>query len=680
MIRPDAQTKRTLEEQAAIAYAASVRGAWIAAVFCLMVLGLILGNRSALKNTDPLNSPRIAAMTIRLAKDPRNPQLKESFRKLDLGIRRDYQRRLAFSHQGAYVLLVGVSLFLIAGASAAHHNRVLQQCSGCAIVVGPDEQDSDSARRSATLARRAVAVFGAVAALSLAALAILPGSDLTKQYLKATRGYHRTVAVADDSSSSAPMAAPGPSAPGPRPSPATASTSGGGTPAIPGGIKPLPVPGLPNSGNSATSGSKPAVTGLSPNSASKQPPAIRIQTVAFDENDYKPSVPDWAANWPVFRGPSGTGWVESAYPIKWDGKTGEGIAWKTEIPLPGWNSPVVWGDRIFTSGADKDKREIYCLDSATGKLIWSKPFAMLSKQVDVMEDTGYAPSTLAVDGKRVFAIFPNGDLGCWDFDGKQLWQKSLGNPENQYGHASSLTMYGSLLMVLFDQGSDGAEAKSLLMALQGETGACVWYAQRAVPNSWATPIIIDTGSRLELVTSANPWVISYDPMTGREFWRANLMSGDVAPSPVYAGGMVLACNSGAVLAAIKPGGSGDVTATQVAWKSTDGLPDIASPVANGELIFMADSGGNITCIDLKTGAKVWDHSYGTPFKASPAIAGSRVYLMDNEGVMHIIAAGRTFEEEAQCALSEEAGATPAFTNGRIYIRGAKHVYCVGKKG
>jgi len=149
---------------------------------------------------------------------------------------------------------------------------------------------------------------------------------------------------------------------------------------------------------------------------------------------------------------------------------------------------------------------------------------------------------------------------------------------------------------------------------------------------------------------------------------------------VFAGGMVLACNSGAALAAIRPGGSGDVTTSRVAWKSTDGLPDIASPAANGDLIFMADSGGNVTCVDLKTGAKVWDHSFGTPFKASPTIVGGRVYLPDNDGVMHIIAAARTFEEEAQCALYEETGATPAFVNGRIYIRGAKHVYCVVGKG
>jgi len=657
MIRPGADVKKTLEEQAEAAYAASVRGAWVAAIFCLMVLGLMLGNRSALKSVDPLHSPQLAARMAQLTKDPRNEPLKQGIRKLDLQLRREFEHRLAFSHRGGYVLLVGISLFLIAGGLAVHYKRK-------APMPGPQEQDSDAVRRSAVLARRAVAFFGVVAALGLAALAVLPGSDLTGEYIKATRGYHRAIAVPEDASSSAPQAAPGPSAPGPGPQ--TAAAASNSTPPVE--IKPLPIPGLPNAPgkNSTANSSKPA--------------PIKIPTVPFDQSDYKPTPQDWAANWPVFRGPSGTGYIESGdYPVKWNGQTGEGIIWKTEIPLPGWNSPVVWGDRVFVSGADKDKRVIYCLDAATGKVLWSKPFDMLSKQVDVMEDAGYAPSTLAVDGKRVFAIFPNGDLACLDFDGKLVWQKSLGAPENTYGYATSLTMYGSLLMVLFDRGSDGAEAKSLLMALQGGTGACVWYAQRAVPNSWATPIIINTGSRLELITSANPWVISYNPITGREFWRANLMSGDVAPSPTFAGGMVLACNSGAALGAIRPGGSGDVTASQVAWKSNEGLPDISSPAANNDFVFLADSGGNVTCVDLKTGAKVWDHAFETAFKASPTIVGGRVYLLDQDGVMHIIAAARTFKEEAACALSEEAAATPAFVNGRIYIRGTKHVYCVGGK-
>jgi len=142
---------------------------------------------------------------------------------------------------------------------------------------------------------------------------------------------------------------------------------------------------------------------------------------------------------------------------------------------------------------------------------------------------------------------------------------------------------------------------------------------------------------------------------------------------------VLACNSGAALGAIRPGGSGDVTASHVAWKSNDGLPDISSPAANNDLVFLADSGGNVTCVDLKTGAKVWDHAFDTTFKASGTIVGGRVYLLDEDGVMHIIAAARTFKEEAACALSEEAGASPAFVNGRIYVRGVKHVYCVGGK-
>jgi outer membrane protein assembly factor BamB len=156
------------------------------------------------------------------------------------------------------------------------------------------------------------------------------------------------------------------------------------------------------------------------------------------------------------------------------------------------------------------------------------------------------------------------------------------------------------------------------------------------------------------------------------------MSGDVAPSPIVAGGMALACNTGAYLAAIKPG-SGDLSKTGIAWKASDGLPDIASPVANNELVFLADSMGNVTCVDVKSGKRVWEHAYGNAFKASPSIVGGNVYLLDSEGVMRVIAAGRAFKEVSKSVLSEGASATPAFVGGRIYIRSDKSLYCIGKK-
>ncbi len=661
MLNNDVDRRISIEKHAEIGCKSAVRGMWIAGIFCVLVLGLLAGNRNATWSANPQNSAPLKAMQVRLAKEPKNESLKTDIRQLDAQLRHEYLFRLTFANQGSYVLLLGVVLFLIAGATAAQYNTKMP-------YPDAEQQSSDLVRYSAGIARRSVGIFGIIAALSLMVLAVASQGNLTSEYRKAVRGYQRQSAESDQANA-APQAVQSALAPAtPIPAPAA------GNPPIPGSkitIGPFSPPQIQLVKNTQTGSNKPI--------PKPKPTDPKIETVALDESDYKPTAEEWARNWPIFRGPAGMGLVESGdYPLKWDGKSGDGIIWKTAIPLPGWNSPVVWGDKIFIAGADKTKREIYCIDAASGKIIWKQPFAMIAKQTDVMEDTGYAPSTLAIDGKRIFAIFPNGDLGCFDFDGKQIWAKSLGVPENTYGHGSSLTMFRSLLMVLFDQGSGGSDGKSFLYALQGGTGNIVWYAKRPVANSWATPVVATIGDRLEMLTNANPYVISYDPLTGKEYWRADVMSGDVAPSPIVAGGMALACNTGAYLAAIKPG-SGDLSKTGIAWKASDGLPDIASPVANNELVFLADSMGNVTCVDVKSGKKVWEHAYETAFKASPSIVGNNVYLLDNEGVMRIITAGRTFKEVGKSVLSEGASATPAFVGGRIYIRGEKSLYCIGKK-
>ena len=649
-----------INKRAADIYTASIRGVWIAAVFCIIVIGLLAGNYSALRSADPQKSPQLKSLKLKLGKHPRDESLKKSIRKLDANLREEFFARTEFARQGGYILLVGVGLFLIAGASAAQYKKKLPS-------LDPIDDSAGELRKSAATGRRSVAAFAVIAACGFIALAVLSRGDMTSEFLAASKNYvkessaeENLPSVAQASTASALPAASAPAAPGVT-IPGVGALSG---------IKPLPPLAIGALSKIPTAnGDKPAA----------KPEAPKIRTVAFDANDYSPSTDEWAKNWPVFRGPYGDGFIESGdYPVKWDGGTGEHVLWKTEIPLPGWNSPVVWGDRVFVSSADKDSREVYCLDASSGKMLWKAPIEMISKQADVFEDTGYAPSTMAVDGKRIFVIYPNGDMACLDFEGKRIWTRGLGLPENMYGHASSLAMFRSLLIVQFDQAGDN-DGKSAMLAFQGGTGEVVWYTKRPVGNSWTSPIVINTGQRMELITSANPWVIAYDPMNGNEYWRADLMSGDVAPSPIYSGGFVLACNTGAVMAAIKPGGQGDVTEGHVAWKSSDGLPDITSPVANGELIFLVTSDGNLTCVDCKTGDLVWEHSYGTPFKASPVIVGKRVYLQDEEGVMHIISAGREFKEEYKSVISEKIGSTPAFVGGRIYIRGEKHLYCIGAK-
>ncbi|MHC4574442.1 MAG: outer membrane protein assembly factor BamB family protein [Planctomycetota bacterium] len=274
-------------------------------------------------------------------------------------------------------------------------------------------------------------------------------------------------------------------------------------------------------------------------------------------------------NWPRFRGVGGLGISPFAnVPTKWDGKTGEGIVWKKEVALPGHNSPIVWGDRVFLSGADANERRVYCFDSFSGQLLWQGEVeteaGRKSEPPEVMEDTGFAAPTCVTDGRRVCAIFASGDVGCFDVKGRTVWTRSLGVPESSYGYASSLAMYRNLLLIQYDQASE-EDKKSRVMALNVFSGETVWETKRPVGGAWTSPIVAKVGGKEQLVTCGDPWVIAYNPANGEELWRAECMGDDLAPSPIYAGGLVLAIESNIKMVAIRPDGRGNVTKTHIVW-------------------------------------------------------------------------------------------------------------------
>ena len=199
-------------------------------------------------------------------------------------------------------------------------------------------------------------------------------------------------------------------------------------------------------------------------------------------------------NWPRFRGPNGLGISFCTnIPTSWNGKTGEGILWKKEVPLPGENSPILWGDRVFVTGANKEKREVYCFDANSGDLLWRKPVDNISSESDyrnLRESSVLTASTSATDGERIFSIFANGDIFCLDFDGNSIWSKCIGPIKNDLGHASSLLVHQDNLIIQLDQGFEDDEL-SKIVALRTNNGDMVWSTKRKLPTSWSTPIVID---------------------------------------------------------------------------------------------------------------------------------------------------------------------------------------------
>ena len=403
-----------------------------------------------------------------------------------------------------------------------------------------------------------------------------------------------------------------------------------------------------------------------------------------DDPAWFPGDAEIAANWPYFRGPDGSGVTTLAdLPTTWDGPTGKNVLWKSETGLPGANSPVVWGPHVFLTGATGKRREVCCYDSASGALLWKEPVSTpegdRADAPEVTEDTGFAAPTAATDGRRVFAIFANGDIAGFSADGKRLWARNLGVPENTYGHASSLTLWHNRVIVVFDQANAKA-GKSKILALDAATGEPVWTTARPVANSWASPIVIKHQGRDQIITAADPWVIAYDPGTGKALWQAKCMRGDVAPSPSYANNLVYAACDQTCIAAIKPDGTGDVTDSHIAWQQEDaGLPDMSSLLCDGPHVYTVVF-GVLHAFDALTGDHLWKCDTKSKFQASPFLVNGRILLLSTKGTAIFGEfAKEGFKETGRAELGEAVAASPAFAPGHIYLRGKKHLFCIGTK-
>jgi outer membrane protein assembly factor BamB len=591
----------------------------IAGVFSFIICVLLIANFLQIHKADPINMKVITTLVERLNQNPADSVLRQEIRTLDLLSRKAYFTSQWQLRMGGYLLLAGIAIMLIALQLISLNKKRMP------VLSGEHEVNSFLLQKNS---RRWI-IGGGLAVLFLAVLfGFLSNSELKDRFSKAAG----VTVVSSDSTSAFQQT----------------------------------VPENPSSiGKPADTASKSSQQLPVSNSAISQKVSTEIKNSAntITSND----------NYPSFRGQGGYGIIlQKNIPSDWDGSTGKNIRWKTTVPLPGNSSPVIWGDRIFLTGASESKREVYCFDRNSGKLLWTAQVENItgsSKEVPkVTKETGFASPTPVVNATGVYAVFSNGDLIALDLSGKQLWSISIGLPQNHYGHASSLQIYNDLLIIQYDQ-----RTGSKIFALSTVTGKTVWSTTRPVKVSWSSPIIINTSKGPQVITCADPYVAGYDAKNGNELWKVDAISGEVGPSAAYANGIVFTVNDYSKLAAIKL----DPQPVQI-WENNEYLSDIPSPVATDKYLIVVTSYGVVACYDPLTGNKYWEKELDAPVYSSPVIAENKVYLMDKTGKMHIFKLEKEFSAVAETKLGESSVSTPAFSNGRIYIRGEKNLYCISK--
>ena len=417
-------------------------------------------------------------------------------------------------------------------------------------------------------------------------------------------------------------------------------------------------------------------------------------------------------NWPQFRGPSASGAsAAAAFPDHWSAT--ENVAWKTDLPGRSWSSPIVWGGRVFLTAVvnlgesetpkkglymggnrpDPPKAEhhwkVFCLDLATGKVLWEKTVHQGAPQTPIHLKSTYGAETPVTDGQRVYALFGNLGVFAFTLEGKEVWSHPLVPHSTRYGWgtAASPALHDGRLFIVNDN-DDHAE----LLALDAKTGKDLWHADRDEKSNWATPFIWDSGPRVELITSGSRAVRSYD-LDGKLLWSFGGMSSIAIPTPT-AGNGLLFVSSGYVgdklrpVYAVRPGASGDISlqpgATNnefIAWSNPTGGPYNPSPLFwDGRLYVLLDR-GLVSCFDAKTGQALYDRERlpeGLAFTASPWAAGGRVFCLNEDGVCYVLRAGDHFEVLHKNKLADDdmCMATPALVGDRLLIRTAARLYCL----
>lgn len=407
-------------------------------------------------------------------------------------------------------------------------------------------------------------------------------------------------------------------------------------------------------------------------------------------------------DWPGWRGPRGDGTsLEESVPVKWDGTTGENIRWKTPLPAEGHASPVVWDDRVFLTGCNKQtlERVLMCFDRTTGELRWQQ--SVVKSPLETKHGlNSFASGTPATDGKLVFVTFLEVDgstvpapnvgtprpitpgqmvVAAYDFDGHQKWLVRPGGFISAHGFCSCPVLFENLVILNGDHDGD-----SYIVALDKATGEIVWKTPRVhKTRSYVTPLIRDIDGRTQMVFSGSKSIVSLNPKDGTTYWTIEGPTEQFVASMVYDGSLFFMAAGFPTyhVMGIRPDGRGDVTGTHVVWHDTDAKCYVPSPVLAGEFLYVADDRGTGNCFRAATGERIWKSRLGKHFSSSLIAAGGLVYFTADEGQTTVVRPSDKPEPEivAVSQLGEQTFASPAVSHGCIFLRGEQHLFCIGAK-
>lgn len=391
-----------------------------------------------------------------------------------------------------------------------------------------------------------------------------------------------------------------------------------------------------------------------------------------------------AEDWPGWRGPRADGTVtDKGFALEWNET--KNVKWKLPLAGSGHSSPVVSKGKVFLAGcveADKT-RVLTCVDRATGKLLWEKA-AVVSDLEKKHGENSWASSTPACDGERVYITFldkPNLRVFCYDYAGNVVWEKTPGEFHSVHGFCSPPVVYNDLLIVNADQDAPSGQ-KAYIVAFDKKSGEERWRIDR--PNklrSYCPPVIVKAAGKAQMVLTGSKCVTSYDPDTGKQHWIIDGPTEQFVSSMVYHDGVLLLTAGFPVhwVMAIDPSGSGNVTKSHVLWSKKNEGGYVPSPVAHGGKLFLVTDTGKASCWDIKTGTLHWQEQFSrSKHHASAVVADGRVYFTSDEGITYVVKASDEYELLAKNPLGEKVFASPAFSDGDIVIRGAKHLWCIGK--